>query len=149
MGILLLKGKTPTLLNYLHNRENALLQEYSTSLASQNTWKYSVPLTDDCLQAALLLSYTTFSASLWETRWHNFLLPPQNIWFYPTCSYSQLPPASSLTVGKLRWCNSPELLLQPALTYSCSLPCASWSLWDCTLSQGKDLPKTKDLGFSD
>lgn len=146
MGILLPKGKTPPLLNYLHNRENALLQECSSSLASQNT---SVPLTDDCLQAALLLSCTTFSASLWETRWHDLLLPPQNIWSYPTCSYSQLPPASSLTVGKLRWCNSPELLLQAALTCSCSLPCASWCLWGCTVSQGKDLPKPKDVGFSD
>lgn len=47
MGILMPKDKTPTLLNYLHNRKNALLQEYFTSLASQSTWKHPVPLTDD------------------------------------------------------------------------------------------------------
>lgn len=90
-GISMPKDKIPTLLNYLHSRENALLQKYFR-LASLNSWKYSVPLTDDCLQAALLLSCTTFSASLWETRWHHFPLPPQNIWSSPSCSCSLMLP---------------------------------------------------------
>lgn len=47
MVILLPKGKTPPLLNYLHNK--FVLQERSSSLASQNTWIYSVHLTDNCL----------------------------------------------------------------------------------------------------
>lgn len=49
MVMLLPKGKTPSLLNYLCNRENILLQECSSSLASQNTWIYCVHLMNDCL----------------------------------------------------------------------------------------------------
>lgn len=120
---------------------------HSYRLASLNSWKYSVPLTDDCLQAALLLSCTTFSASLWETRWHHFPLPPQNIWSSPSCSCSQLPDASSPTVGKLRWCNSPELQLQLALTCSCSLPCASWCLWGAQWARAQTCLKPKIWDF--
>lgn len=101
-----------------------------------------------CLQAALLFPAPRFQQAFGRLDGIiSLCLLRTSDLIQPVLIHSSL--LLPLTVGKLRWSNSPELLLQLALTCSCSLPCASWCLWGCAVSQGKVLPETKDLGFSD